>query len=320
MKLFCVVTAAILALTGSPGFAQSSYPDRPIKLIIPFVPGGVVDVVGRTLASRLEAQMGQPVVVENRAGAANQVGTTVVTNAAPDGYTLLVVDPSVVTTPTLQANAPYQLGQLRTIATLSTAPLIVVVNPSLPVNNLKELIEFSKKTPEGVTYASAGVGTTPHLAPELLKVQSGFNATHIPYKGGAASLTDLVSGRVQTAFYSGATVLPNIIEGKLRAIAQTGTHRMAARPDIPTGVESGYPDFVVQLWTALFTPSGVPADVQKRLEKEVRQAVESKEFLSVIEKFGLESFYKSQPDAERFVQSESDRWSALIKAAKITIQ
>jgi len=317
MKFLLVAVVSVLSLSGAPSLAQS-YPDRAVKLVVPFAPGGIVDVVGRALARQLEAQLSRSVFIENRTGAGAQVGTAAVASAQPDGYTLLLVDPSVTTAPTLQQNAPYQLKQLRALATVTTAPLMVVVHPSLPVKSLRELIEYSKNAPDGVTYASAGIGTTPHLAPELLKVQTGFKATHVPYRGGGASVPDLVSGRVQTAFFSNATVLPLINDGRLRAIAQTGTHRLSATPDVPTAVESGYPEFVVELWTALFVPVGIPADIEKRLEQEIKNAVESDEFVLAIQRAGVEVSYRNASSAQQFVQSEYDRWSTLIKAAKIT--
>ena len=224
---------------------------------MPFAPGGVVDLVARALGQRLEIELKQSFVIENRTSGGATVGVASVASAPADGYTLLVVDPSVTISPSLRQNAPYQLNQLKGLATLTTAPLMVVVNPQLPIHSIRDLVDYSKSTPGGMTYASAGIGTTTHLAPELLKVQTGFNATHIPYRGGGPSLPDLLSGRVQTAFYSNATVLPMINEGKLRAVAQTGTQRIKATPNVPTAKESGYPDFVVELWTAVFAPAGL---------------------------------------------------------------
>jgi tripartite-type tricarboxylate transporter receptor subunit TctC len=308
--------AFALSATSAPSIAQT-FPDRPVKLVVPFAPGGIIDLVGRALGQRLEIELKQPVVIENRTSGGSTVGTASVATAPADGYTLLVVDPSVTITPTLRQNAPYQLKQLKTLATIATAPLMVVVNPDLPIHSIRDLVEYSKRTPGGMSYASAGIGTTTHLAPELLKVQTGFNATHIPYRGGGPSIPDLLSGRVQSAFYSNATVLPMIKEGKLRAVAQTGTARIKATPDVPTAKESGYTDFVVELWTAVFAPAGLPVDVEKRLGEAIKKVVEAPEFVLAIQNAGVEVFYKAGPSAESFVQAEYEKWGALIRIAKI---
>jgi tripartite-type tricarboxylate transporter receptor subunit TctC len=316
MRFFAAVIFAVATLSGASSFAQT-YPNKPIRIISPSAPGGVVDTVSRMVAARLEAQLGISVVVENRTGAGTQVGTEYVTRAAPDGYTLLVIDPSVAITPALRPDANYQLKQLKALATLTTAPLMVVVNSSLPIHSLADLVEYSKKQPEGITYASPGVGTTPHLAPELLKVRYGFRAKQVPYAGGGPSIPDLVAGRVTTAFYSNATVLPMIQAGTLRAVAQTGARRIEATPNVPTAMETGFPDFNVELWTGIFAPAGIPADVEQRLGAELKKMAESPEFLALVKKAGLELFYKDAATAEKFVLLENERWGGVIKAANI---
>jgi tripartite-type tricarboxylate transporter receptor subunit TctC len=312
---FAIAALGLWAWT-SPSTAEI-YPDRPIKIVVPFAPGGSIDLVARALGQRLEIEMKQSFVIENRTSGGTTVGVASVATAQPDGYTLLVVDPSVTINPSLRKNTPYQLGQLKAIATLTTAPLMVVVNPQLPILSIRDLVEYSKSTPGGMTYASAGIGTTTHLAPELLKVQTGFNATHVPYRGGGSILPDLVSGRVQAAFSSYATVLPMVKEGKLRAVAQTGRQRIKTTPDVPTAKESGYSDFVVEFWTAVFAPAGVPSNVEKRLSEAIKKAVEAPHFIAAIENAGLEAFYNSGSSAESFVQVEHDRWGALIRTAKL---
>lgn len=315
MKRVIAVVAALVA-TCVMGHAQG-YPDKPIKIVVPFAPGGIVDFAGRALAQRLEVQMGQPVLVENRTTSGAIVGTASVANAQPDGYTLLVVDPSVVINPAMMRSPAYQMKQFKTIATLTTAPLIVVVNPTLPVSNLRELIEYSKKTPGGITYASAGAGTTTHLGPELLKVQTGMVATHVPYRGGGASLPDLISGRVHAAMFTNAVVLPSVNNNRLRAIAQTGSRRAEANSDVPTGVEGGYKDFVVELWTGLFAPVGLPDNIAQRLASEVKTAVSSEEFKKAIRVGGVEVLYKDPVTAAAFVEAEQKKWEGLIQAANV---
>ena len=319
-SLLCFLLLAVaigLSLSTVQSIAQT-FPDRGLKIVVPFAPGGGIDFVGRALGQRLEIELKQSVVIENRTSGGSTVGVASVANAPADGYTFLVVDPSVTINPSLRQNSPYQLKQLKVLATLTTAPLMVVVHPQLPIHSLKEMIEYSKATPGGMTYGSAGIGTTTHLAPELLKVQTGFNATHIPYRGGGPSIPDLLSGRIHSVFYSNATVLPLMNDGRVRAVAQTGPQRIKASPTVPTAKEAGYPDFVVELWTAVFVPVGLPPSVEKRLEDAIKRVAESPEFIAAIQIGGLESFYKTGPTAASFVQAEYDRWSALIKTANIT--
>ena len=203
------------------------------------------------------------------------------------------------------------------MATVSTSPLIVAVPPSLPVHNLKELVAFSKNQQGGVAFASAGVGTTTHLAPELLKLQSDFVGTHVPYRGAGPSMPDLLTGRVQAVFYSPAAVQPYIDDKRVRAIAQTGGVRSQSNPDVPTGIESGFPDFRVDLWTAVFAPAATPQAVVDRLALEIRKAAEDPEFLAAMAKIGAEPFYQGPAQAAQFVQKDFDKWAQLIRNAKI---
>jgi len=318
MKRILLGLLASILLPATVSVAQN-YPNRAVTIVVPYAPGGVVDLVGRSLARQLEIQFGQPVVVENKPGAGSQTGSGFVADAAPDGYTLMVVDPAVAINASLQPDVPYKMEELQTLATASNAPLIVAVNPEVPVKTLKEFVDYSKANPGAISYASAGVGTTTHLAPEMLKHQVGFDAIHIPYRGGGPSIPDLLSNRVQVVFYSNGAMFPLVKEGSVRAIAQTGRERSAySPPDLPTGIESGYPDFVVELWTAVFAPAGLPDDVKAFLDKELKEAIQSEGFNTSIKNGGIEAFYKGGEDAEKFVQSEYERFGKLIKEANIS--
>jgi tripartite-type tricarboxylate transporter receptor subunit TctC len=316
-KIFLGLVASIL-LPATVSVAQN-YPNRPVTVVVPYAPGGVVDLVGRSLARQLEIQFGQSVVVENKPGAGSQTGAGFVADSAPDGYTLMVVDPAVAINASLQPNVPYKMDELQTLATASNSPLIVGVNPAVPVKTLKELVEYSKANPGAISYGSAGVGTTTHLAPEMLKYQTGFDAIHIPYRGGGPSIPDLLSNRIQVVFYSNGTMYPLVKEGSVRAIAQTGRQRSEFTPaDLPTGIESGYPDFIMELWTAVFAPAGLPDDVKAILDKELKEAIESEGFNTAIKNGGVEGFYQGGEDAEKFIKSEYERFGKLIKDANIS--
>lgn len=306
---------------GLPGPANAqTYPDRPIKLVLPYAPGGIVDSGGRLLGKALEAQLKQPVVADNRAGAGGMLGTGAVAQSPADGYTMLFIDPAVAINPSLQKSVPYDLFKdLKVVATVSTSPLIVAVPPSLPVRDLKQLVAYSKGQAGGVSFASAGVGTTTHLAPELLKLQAGFVGTHVPYRGAGPSMPDVLTGRIQAVFYSPAAVQPFINDKRVRAIAQTGGIRSQSNPDVPTGIESGFPDFRVDLWTAVFVPSATPQAIVDRLATEIKKASDDPEFRAAMAKLGADPFFQGPAEAAAFVQKDFNKWAELIRRANIEL-
>jgi len=306
-----------LSLISMAASAQT-YPSRPIKLVLPYAPGGIVDSGGRLLGKALETQLKQPVVPDNRPGAGGVLGTTFVAQSAADGYTMLFIDPAIAINPGLQKNISYNLFKdLKVVATVSTSPLMVVVPPSLPVHSLKELVAYSKATEGGVSFASAGVGTTTHLAPELLKLQAGFVGTHVPYKGAGPSMPDVLTGRVQAVFYSPAAVQSFIDDKRVRPIAQTGATRSQSNPNVPTGIESGFPDFRVDLWTAVFVPSATPEAIVNRLAAEIKAVVDDPNFRGAMLKIGAEPFYHGPKEAAAFVLKDYAKWAELIRRAKI---
>lgn len=314
-----LVIAAALVVTASAASAQD-YPSKPVRLILPYAPGGIIDYVGRTLAQRLGENMGQPVVAENRPGAGGIAGTDYVAKAPADGYTILLMDPAVVINPTLQPSIPYDLfKELKTVSVVSSSPEVVVVSPSLPVRTFKELIDYGKANPGKLNFASAGVGTTPHLAGELFKLRAGVDATHIPYKGIGASFTDIMSGKVQFAFSSIAGAQPFTSDNRVRAIATTGPKRTPAYPDLPTVSEAGLPGFEVDLWLGIFAPAATPPNVVARLNAELKKALANPETKAALAKVGVEPRGTSPEEGVQFIRNEFETWRKVIQDAKIQL-
>ena len=263
----------LLAFAMSRAGAQG-YPDRPIKLIMPYAPGGIIDFTGRKIAQFLAEALGQPVVAENHPGAGGMLGTGLVAHAAPDGYTLVIMDPAIVINPTLQPSVPYDLfKQLTTVSIVTSSPEVVVVAPELPVKTLAELISYAKQNPGKLNYGSAGVGTTPHLAAALFEQRTGIQATHVPYRGIGQIFPDLMSNKIQFAFSSIAGALPFTQDNRIRALATTGLKRAAVYPDLPTVDEAGIKGFSIDLWLGVFAPAGVPKDVLARLNTAINDKV-----------------------------------------------
>jgi tripartite-type tricarboxylate transporter receptor subunit TctC len=301
------------------GSAQAqTYPNKPVKLVLPYAPGGIIDFVGRTVGQRLGEELGQPVVAENRPGAGGITGTDFVARSAPDGYTVLLMDPAIVINPTLQPNIPYDLfKQLRTVTLLSSSPEVVVVSLTLPVKSFAELVAYGKANPGKLNFASAGIGTTPHLAGELFKVKTGIDATHIPYRGIGASFTDMMAGKISMAFSSITGALPFIKDQRILAVATTGKQRTPVFPDLPTVMEAGLADFEVDLWLGLFVPADTPADIVAKLNTAAKQALANPEVKAALAKVGVEPRGSSPDEGNAFVRAEYDKWGKLIKDASI---
>jgi tripartite-type tricarboxylate transporter receptor subunit TctC len=301
----------------APSHAQS-YPSKPIRLVLPYGPGGIVDYVGRTLAQKLTEEIGQPVVAENRPGAGGILGTDTVARATPDGYTLVLMDPAIVINPTLQADVPYDLFKnLQTVSIVSSSPEVLVVSPALPVKTFAELVAYGKANPGKLNFASAGIGTTPHLAGEMFKLRTGIDATHVPYKGIGASYTDMMSGKVQMAFSSIAGALPFTSDNRVRALATTGSKRSGVYPDLPTVAEAGLPGFEVDLWLAVFAPASLPAPVLSRLNAALKKALEAPDLKIALAKVGVEPRGTSPEEGAQFVRADFDKWRQVITDGKI---
>jgi tripartite-type tricarboxylate transporter receptor subunit TctC len=317
---FALVSALVLAgmLSVVAAAQAQTYPSKPIRLVLPYAPGGIIDYVGRTLAQKLSEQLGQQVVAENRPGAGGIVGTDVVARSAPDGYTLVLMDPAIVINPTLQADVPYDLFKnLQTVSIVSSSPEVLVVAPALPVKTFQELVAYGKANPGKLNFASAGIGTTPHLAGELFRLRTGVDATHVPYRGIGASYTDMMTGKVQMAFSSIAGALPFTTDNRVRAIATTGTKRSSVYPDLPTIAESGLAGFEVDLWLGVFAPASLPAPVLARLNGELKKALETADLKAALAKVGVEPRGTSPEEGTAFLRAEFDKWKQVITDGKI---
>jgi tripartite-type tricarboxylate transporter receptor subunit TctC len=315
-NLISVATGLWLAL--SVAASAQSFPNRTIRLIIPYSPGGIVDFAGRVLGNKLGEQLHQTVVPENRPGAGGISGTDVAARAAPDGYTLLIMDPAIVINPTLQPSVPYDLfKQLSALSIVSSSPEVLVVSPGMQIQTLADLLDYARKNPNSLNFASAGIGTTPHLAGELLKLKAKIEATHVPYRSIGESYPDLISNKVQFAFSSIAGALPFTTSKQVRPIATTGSKRSEVYPDIPTVMEAGVADFEIDLWLGVFAPAGLPKDVAQRLNEALSAALKDEELRKAFAKTGIEARGTSLDDSSKVIASEFQKWKDVISSAGI---
>ena len=310
-----ICTVALLAATSA---AAQSWPTRQVQLVVPYAPGGVVDFIGRTIGQRLAQQVGQPVVIDNRPGAGGMIGIEYTARSTSDGHTIVLMDPAVVINPVLQEKPLYDLFKdLATVAVIGHSPLVLTVNPQLPVNDVAQLVQFAKANPGKLNFASAGIGTTPHMAGELLKIRAGIDMAHVPYKGAGPAMADLAAGQVQVGFSSITGALPFIKDGRLRGLATSGAKRSAALPDLPTFNEAGYPDFEVDLWLGVFAPINTPRAVLRRLNAEINAALGEATVASAFAKVGVEPRAASAEEGARFVRAEHDKWAQVVTGAKL---
>ena len=304
----------LLAFAASVAAAQS-YPSKPIHLIVPFPPGGPTDIVGRLVSQKLSEGLGQPVVVDNRAGAGGTVGSTAAAKAPGDGYTLLYGSTSTLAiAPALYRNLSYDpRTAFAPISLVSRGAIIAAVNAEVPARTLQEFIALAKKTPGKLSYSSAGSGTPPHLAAELFKTVAGVDLLHVPYKGGAPAISDLVGGQVQAIFEGQVVLLPHIKSGKVRALAITGQKRDPALPDVPTFAEAGLPSYDVYFWSGLVAPAGTPNDIVARLNGILVQALNAPDAREALTRQGLEPAPSTPQQFAAFIGSELERWGRVAK-------
>lgn len=312
--------AATAALLASRTASAQSFPDHPLRLVLPYSPGGVVDTVGRVIAQGLTATLGQSVVAENRSGAGGVVGADYVAKAAPDGYVQLLIDPALIINPSLQQSVPYDVFRdFQPISIVTTSPLVLVVAPSVPANTVAEFIALVRANKGRFSYASAGVGTTPHLAGEMFSLRSGADATHVPYRGIAAGFADMMTGQVQFSFSSIAGARGLVADGKLKALATTGARRSAAFPDLPTMTEAGMDGFIVDLWLALLAPAGTPMPIVDRVNEAVNAVLGKPETIASLARLGVEPRGTTVAEATAVLRSEFEAWRKLIADARITL-
>jgi len=306
------VCTALLAVVVSAG--AQTWPSRQIQLVVPYAPGGVVDFIARTVAQRLSTQVGQPVIVDNRPGAGGIIGVDYAARSASDGYTLVLMDPAIVINPSLQEKVPYDIKKdLQAVAVIGSSPLVLVVNPSVPVTTVAQLVDYARANPGKLNFVSAGIGTTPHMAGELLKLRAGIDMTHVPYKGSGPAMSDLVAGQVQMGFSSITAALPFIQENRLRPLATTGSKRSSALPEVPTVTESGYPGFEVDLWLAVFYPANIPAPLVSRLNAEIGKVLEDQSVRAAFAKSGVEPRIVGADESARFVRAEYEKWANVVR-------
>jgi tripartite-type tricarboxylate transporter receptor subunit TctC len=316
-RALVALLAAIGACPGvvEPGHAQP-FPARPIRIIVPTPAGGPVDTVARLVGNYLSTAIGQGVVIDNRPGAGNTIGSKEAAQAEPDGYTLLYSSASgLVIAPMLQKNAGYDsLTSYDPIALVAQSSTILVVHPSLPVTSVKELVAYAKSNPGKVNFSSGGIGVLPHLIGEWFKSAAGIDIVHVPYRGGGPSINDLVGGQVQMTFEGTSVLVPLIQAGKLRALATASPARIAELPDLPTMVESGFPGFVSTSWTGLLAPAKTPGEVITKLNARINEAVRSPEFKSALAKLSNEPLGGTPQDFTNQIKADIAKWAPIVKA------
>src|SRR5437868_2752411 len=307
---------ALLSVLAPSIVAAQSYPSKPIHIILPYVPGGIIDTAGRHLALRLSESLGQSVVADNRPGAGGVVGTDVVARSAPDGYTILLNDPALVSNPSLLPDVPYELSALQPVSVVGSSPAVIVASPHLPVTSFSELVAYAKANPGKLNFASAGIGTAPHLAAEMIKLRTGISMQHVPYRGIGAAYPDVLSGKVQLAFSSIAGALPFTADNRVRPLATTGSARSSVYPDVPTVAES-LPGFDVDLWIGIYAPAGLPPPVLAKLNDEINKVLQHPELKAAFAKIGVAPRGTSPEQAAAFTRSEYEKWKTVIVEGKI---
>lgn len=308
--------AASLLLPASPGAFAQAYPQRPVKIIVPFSTGTAADIVARQLAGRLAEVWGQGVTVENLQGAGGNVGAVAAAKAAPDGYTLLMLGINHVINPALYQSTGYDLPRdFKPIAKVATAPLVIIAHPSLPASNITELVALAKARPGSVMYGSGGNGSVTHLSLEMLKSRAAVNMVHIPYKGIAQMITDLMGNQIPLASPAVASALPHVKAGKIKALAVTSAMRSSAFPDVPTVAEAGFPDFDVAAWNGLMAPAGTSDDIIAKIQADVTRIAQSADFIEQLRRQGMEPDLLGPAAFRAYINTELAKWAKLVREA-----
>lgn len=314
-----VVSACALALFSTAAFSQNAanYPSRPIRVIVPFAPGGGLDISTRLIGQKLTEKWGQNIVVDTRPGAATILGTDIASKAAPDGYTLLMITTTFAINPGLRAKLPYDpVKDFTPVTQLNSQPNVIVVAPSFPGKSVKDLIAMAKGKPGELTFASPGAGSAPHLSAEMFQRQAGLSMIHVPYKGIPPAVTDVLGGRVTMLFTTTISAAPHIKAGKLRALALTSAKRQASMPDVPTIGET-LPGYRAEAFQGMVVPAGVPQAIVNKLSAEVVRIVKSPEMVQRFQLDGAEAVGSTPKEFAAFLKSEMQKWSKVIKDAGI---
>jgi len=298
------------------GFAQQAYPNRPVKIIVPFAASGPADNYARFMAQRLQEALGQTFVVDNRPGAGSIIGTDAAAKAAPDGYTLLMMSNTQTVNESLIPVRPFNLlKDFVPIAPINYSDLVLVAHPSVPAQNLPELIKYAKANPGKINYASSGNGTPYHMAGELFKYMAGVNMTHIPYKGSAAARTDVLSGQVDVMFDAVTTMTENIKAGKVRGLATTGRSRSTVAPELPTVNEDGVPKYESLIWLGIMAPTGTPEAIVQRLNTEINKIVNAPDVKATWAKQGAVAMSMTAPIFAKYVADDVAKWATIVKVS-----
>jgi len=321
-KMLLGMIGLALAAVGAQTALAQSYPAKTVRIVVPFPPGAGADIVTRLIAPKLGSVFGQQFVVDNRAGAAGHIGAEIAAHAAPDGYTLLSTPASIVISRSLYPKLNYDIEKdLDPVVLIASAPFVLVVHPSLPVKNVKELIALARAKPGELYYASTGNGGTPHLTTEIFRTQAKINIVHVPYKGTPPAVTDVLAGQVQMMFANTLSVLPHVRSGRLRALAISSSKRSAAAPELPTVAESGVPGFDASTWFGMFAPSGTQKEIIGRLNGEVRKIVQTAEVRARLISQGADPAIGLTPEEFRvYVRSELVKWEKAVKAVGVRIE
>ena len=317
---FAAPTFLVAALAFAAHAAAQQYPAKPVRIVVPFVPAGLTDIMARVLAQKYSESMGQQFIVENRGGAGGNIGMAQVARATPDGYTLLLSSSSYIVNPSLYANAGYEFKDFAPITMAASSPNSLVVNPSLPVKNVQELIALITANPGKYSYAQPGNGTTPHLSGELFRLTFTPDLTGIPFNGAAPAITAVLSGQPPVAFLAVASITPQIQSGKLRALALASAKRLGALPDVPTLAEAGITGQEADTMQGIFAPAGTPGGIVDRMYKETLKAIALHDVKEKMASLGFDPVGSSPAEFSAYVQSESARWAKVIKTANIRIE
>src|SRR5438067_11012754 len=300
--------------------AQAEYPSRPVRIIVPSPPAGGTDIVARVLAQHLSQALRQQFFVENKPGAGNMIGIEAAARAAPDGYTLLMTASTLALNSVLYKKVPYDpVKDFAPITLAATAPNILIVNPNVPAKTTAELIALAKQKPGALSYGTPGIGTSPHLCMELLKTMAGIDVQHVPYRGTAAAVTDVISGQIQVAFATALTAKPQVDAGRVRALAVSGPRRVEALPNVPP-VGDAVPGYEAMQWYGLLAPAGVPGRIIERLHAEAMRALRSREMKERLATDGAEPLGSTPGEFGAFIRRELEKWGRVVEAARIERQ
>ena len=312
--------AAALLLTLTPLALAADYPDRPVRLIIPFPPGGSNDVVGRLVAQQLTAKLGQQVYVDNRGGAGGTIGTEACAAAAPDGYTICVISIAHAVNPALYTLKYDPIKSFTPISIFATGPNVLVVNPTSPIKSVKDLLALAKEKPGELNYASAGVGSFQHLGAELFKLQAKVNLVHVPYKGGGPAMQDVIAGHVKIMFSSLVQTTPFIKSGQLITLGTGGAKRSPVLPDVPTIAEAGVPGYTADNWWGLAAPAGLPKPIADKLYTATQAALKSPELQAAFDREGAATVEMTPAQFADYIKTEIDKWGHVVKEGNIHAQ